>query len=425
MRDDDTPPRPRSSSSRLAASMRRSRSMQRLASDGEHASRLVLLLSLVVGITLGTVLPRDIPGAFFFFRPDSMTRGDENVRSRDLALSERQKRTRAVWARRCDFGVVAATAAASLWSLDHLFTLLSVDLVYSSFSFFSLSQPLSQPLPPPNNSNSQQQARGAASRPFWAGPRRGAGSSVSSSFGREDERETENSCCVRLLPVPLNPLSSPSSFLSLLSLSFSPSPSNTPGWYPQLITNFHARSVAGFSLDNILLNLLGFACYSAYNGALFFSHSARSAYRGAHGGVDSDVRSNDVFFAFHALFCTLLTALQAARYDRGGQRVSRAATLGCGAAALALAIYGGLWLAGECRCVGLDLLRFLNCLSYVKVCTTFVKYWPQIRLNAERKSTAGYNISNSITDLSGGVLSLSQQALDAWLFADITLVTVC
>ena len=136
------------------------------------------------------------------------------------------------------------------------------------------------------------------------------------------------------------------------------------------------------------------------------------------------MRSNDVFFAFHALFCTVLTGLQAARYDRGGQRVSRAATLGCGAAALALAVYGGLWLAGECHCVGLDLLRFLNCLSYVKVCTTFVKYWPQIQLNRARKSTEGYNISNSITDLSGGLLSLSQQALDAWLFADITLVTV-
>jgi len=37
--------------------------MQRLASDGEHASRLVLFLSLVVGITLGSLLPRDIPGA--------------------------------------------------------------------------------------------------------------------------------------------------------------------------------------------------------------------------------------------------------------------------------------------------------------------------------------------------------------------------
>ena len=53
------------------------------------------------------------------------------------------------------------------------------------------------------------------------------------------------------------------------------------GWYPQLLTNFHARSVAGFSLDNILLNFLGFACYSCYNGALFYSESARAAYRSA------------------------------------------------------------------------------------------------------------------------------------------------
>ena len=73
---------------------------------------------------------------------------------------------------------------------------------------------------------------------------------------------------------------------------------------------------------------------------------------------------------------------------------------------------------------GPDLLRFLTCLSYVKVLTTFVKYWPQIRLNAARRSTVGFNISNSITDLSGGLLSLSQQGLDAWLFADATLVTV-
>lgn len=51
------------SSSRLAATLRHSRSMQRLASDGEHASRLVLLTSLVVGVALGSLLPPDIPGA--------------------------------------------------------------------------------------------------------------------------------------------------------------------------------------------------------------------------------------------------------------------------------------------------------------------------------------------------------------------------
>ena len=36
--------------------------MHRLASDGEHASRVVLLVSLVVGVALGSLLPRDIPG---------------------------------------------------------------------------------------------------------------------------------------------------------------------------------------------------------------------------------------------------------------------------------------------------------------------------------------------------------------------------
>jgi hypothetical protein len=36
--------------------------MHRLANDGEHAGRLVLTLSLVVGIALGCLLPRDIPG---------------------------------------------------------------------------------------------------------------------------------------------------------------------------------------------------------------------------------------------------------------------------------------------------------------------------------------------------------------------------
>lgn len=95
MRDEDTPIRPSSSRSRLANSIRRSRSMQRLASDGEHASRLVLFSSLVVGITLGSLLPRDIPGADgYFFRSDLVTRGNQNVFSRDLALSERRKRAR-------------------------------------------------------------------------------------------------------------------------------------------------------------------------------------------------------------------------------------------------------------------------------------------------------------------------------------------
>lgn len=65
MSQGDAQNRPNSSpsSSRLVATLRRSRSMRRLASDGEHASRLVLLTSLVVGVALGSLLPPDISGA--------------------------------------------------------------------------------------------------------------------------------------------------------------------------------------------------------------------------------------------------------------------------------------------------------------------------------------------------------------------------
>ena len=110
MRDDDAPIRPSSRRSRLANSIRRSRSMQRLASDGEHASRLVLFSSLVVGITLGSLLPRDIPGADgYFFRSDLVTRGNQNGFSRDLALSERRKRAREGVGHAMRFRVVLAS----------------------------------------------------------------------------------------------------------------------------------------------------------------------------------------------------------------------------------------------------------------------------------------------------------------------------
>lgn len=133
----------------------------------------------------------------------------------------------------------------------------------------------------------------------------------------------------------------------------------------------------------------------------------------------SDVRSNDVFFALHALLCTLLSAYQAARYDRGGQAVSRA-TVGAAAVAVAgLAGYGALVLA---NCTGFTALGLLYAASSVKVGTTAVKYAPQLALNAARASTAGYNVASATTDLAGGALSLAQQVLDACIFRDASLI---
>ena len=39
---------------------------------------------------------------------------------------------------------------------------------------------------------------------------------------------------------------------------------------------------------------------------------------------------------------------------------------------------------------------------------------PQIVLNYQRGSTAGFKVSNALTDMCGGLLSMTQQAVDAY-----------
>ena len=42
------------------------------------------------------------------------------------------------------------------------------------------------------------------------------------------------------------------------------------------------------------------------------------------------------------------------------------------------------------------------------------RYFPQVYLNFQRKSTIGWSVSNALTDMSGGLFSLAQQSLDAY-----------
>ena len=93
-------------------------------------------------------------------------------------------------------------------------------------------------------------------------------------------------------------------------------------FYPQVLLNYQRRSVAGFSLDYAVLNVCGYACYSAYNVALAFSADIRSQYAHRHHGNVPIVRPPDVFFALHALALSIVTYTQSLVYPRGGQRVA-------------------------------------------------------------------------------------------------------
>lgn len=70
-------------------------------------------------------------------------------------------------------------------------------------------------------------------------------------------------------------------------------------------------SVEGMNFDFVAMNLTGFLFYSIYNTEGYFVNNKQT------GQVDL----NDVFFAYHALFATLITITQVAFFKRGANKI--------------------------------------------------------------------------------------------------------
>ncbi|KAI8321207.1 PQ-loop-domain-containing protein [Martensiomyces pterosporus] len=157
-----------------------------------------------------------------------------------------------------------------------------------------------------------------------------------------------------------------------LSPSVGEAVSTTLGWtyfvawsvsfYPQIILNHKRKSVEGLSIDFLVYNVYGFACYALFNTAFYFSKSIGEEYARRNDGHKNLVRFNDLFFSYHALALSIVTFAQSFYYK-----------LGC----------------------------------------SMIKYMPQAWLNYTRKSTVGWSIHNILLDFTGGVLSFAQLILDA------------
>jgi uncharacterized protein with PQ loop repeat len=70
----------------------------------------------------------------------------------------------------------------------------------------------------------------------------------------------------------------------------------TVSFYPQIWLNFKRKNVEGLNFDFVLLNTIGFACYSAYNLALFFSKNIFAQYEARHHDGVNPVLPNDVSY---------------------------------------------------------------------------------------------------------------------------------
>jgi len=183
----------------------------------------------------------------------------------------------------------------------------------------------------------------------------------------------------------------------------------TISFYPQIWTNFRRKSVVGLSFDYVLYNIIGFASYSAFNVAFFFSSTIQQEYMDENDGKANLVAINDVFFALHAVAATLVVIIQIIIYERGEQKVSKTSIFISSCLILSIIIVSII--AGAKVVLW---IFFFYYLSYVKLAISFIKYCPQVWLNFRRKSTEGWNIWNVLLDFTGGLLSVAQLLFDSW-----------
>ncbi len=173
---------------------------------------------------------------------------------------------------------------------------------------------------------------------------------------------------------------------------------------------------------NNTYHLAGFISYLCSNLALYYAPGVRKQYAARNAGLTPTVAFNDIVFALHASALCLITVSQylaprAWSFSHNpASRPSRFA-LGilAGAVAGVVATYIIVGVSDNADpAVDWCDLDVVYSLGYVKLLITLVKFTPQLVANARNKSTRGWSISQILLDFVGGVLSVSQQALDSY-----------
>lgn len=145
-------------------------------------------------------------------------------------------------------------------------------------------------------------------------------------------------------------------------------------FWPQTVVMYRRRASTGLSLDFLLLNVLGFACYSASTFALYYSPTMREQYAARHGELPS-THLNDVAFALHGLALCLAQGAMAIVFPKAPtQGVALWAKLVFGALVAGLAGTIGVVWRGIGEKGGLQWLDVVWLLSTEKLIITILKW---------------------------------------------------
>lgn len=181
--------------------------------------------------------------------------------------------------------------------------------------------------------------------------------------------------------------------------------------------NLRLQSVEGISKDFLYLNLIGYLCYTTSMCMFYFNPFIREEFYTTHKYYPL-VKVNDLAYTVHGLICVLIVFYQvnySTSFKKGKhQHVSSPVKY----LIIAIICFCG-WTIGNVLFLGehssYTLLEVAQLLGYLKVFMSLTKYIPQLIHNHRRKSTKGWAINSTILDVVGGVSSLSQLYLDAYL----------
>lgn len=163
------------------------------------------------------------------------------------------------------------------------------------------------------------------------------------------------------------------------------------------------------NFDFVAMNLTGFTFYSIFCSYGYFVNTDQT------GQVDL----NDLLFAYHALLATLLTLTQVIFFPKKHNRIHGITLFYLLLLwsfvivwALLTEVIFSISKGTKTVAVGSD-IGVVSLMGYFKLSISFLKYLPQLYWNYQRKSTKGWSIANIILDLTGGLLSFGQMALEA------------
>lgn len=181
-------------------------------------------------------------------------------------------------------------------------------------------------------------------------------------------------------------------------------------FYPTLYLNYSLKNADSISLDYLVLNIMGYLCYSISVYLQLYNPTVRHQYQLYFSNRLPLLSNADLFYSIHGL--TLLTILCSQVFYgnriwefRNERKSYKLHTLSKMILLFIILFVIFSWKFGDPT---FSFLNFAMNLAYFKIIMSLIKYIPQVLHNYRRKSMHGISRLQIILDLIGALFSFTE-----------------